>query len=118
MKKGAKVPRKGTSPVGTWHHASDWVLLVDFNINYCLPVPIAFTQLRTDITMSSNHLKKIILIELLCLCEENSESWHGTKINKYLTLKTIIECKGWSMEFFVVEVGAWGYCPKSFLCCL
>ena len=61
LKKGAKVPRKGTSPVGTWHHASDWVLLVDYNSN-CLPVPIAFTQLRTDITMLSNHLKKIILI--------------------------------------------------------
>ena len=66
----------------------------------------------------SNHLRKVILIELTCLCEENSESWHGTKINKYLALKTIIECKGWCMELFVVEVGARGYYSKSFLCCL
>ena len=35
---------------------------------------------------------------------KNSESWHGTKINKYLVLKTIIESKDWCMELFVVEL--------------
>ena len=45
------------------------------------------------------------------------ESWHGTKINKYLTLKAIIECKGWCVELFAVEVGARGYCSKSVLSC-
>ena len=115
---GAKWTCKRTPPNGTLHHASDWVLLVDFNSNYCLPVPTALTQLRTDITILSDHSKKVILIELTCLCEENSKSWHGTKIKKYLALKTIIECKGWCMKLFEVEVGARGYCSKSFLCCL
>ena len=45
------------------------------------------------------------------------ESWHGTKINKYLPLKTMIESKGWCVELFTVEVGATGYCSKSVLCC-
>ena len=45
------------------------------------------------------------------------ESWHGTKINKYLVLKTIIKSKGWCVELFAVEVGARGYCSKSVLCC-
>ena len=36
------------------------------------------------------------------------ESWHGTKINKYSALKTIIESKGWCVELFAVEVGARG----------
>ena len=45
------------------------------------------------------------------------EFWHGTKINKYLSLKTIIESKGCCVELFVVEVGARGYCSKSVLCC-
>ena len=36
--------------------------------------------------------------------KKNSESWQGTKINKYVVLKTIIESKGWFMELFVVEL--------------
>ena len=46
------------------------------------------------------------------------ESWHSTKINKYLALKTTTEFSGWSVELFAVEVGASGYCSKSVLCCL
>ena len=63
VKKGAKVPRKRTPPVGTLHHASDWVLLADLNSNYCFPVHIAFTQLRPDITIFSNSLRKVILVK-------------------------------------------------------
>ena len=44
-------------------------------------------------------------------------SWHGTKINKYLALKAIIESQGCCVELFAVEVGARGYCSKSVLCC-
>ena len=117
VKKGAKVPPKRSPPVGILHHASDWVLIADLNSNYCFPVHIAFTQLRPDITIFSNSLRKVILIELTCPCEENMESWHGTKINKYSALKTIIESKGWCVELFAVEVGARGYCSKSVLCC-
>ena len=43
------------------------------------------------------------------------EAWHGTKINKYLALKTMIESKGWCMELLAVEVGARGYWSKSVL---
>ena len=56
-------------------------------------------------------------MELTCWCEENMESWHGTNINKYLALKTIIESKGWCVELFAVEVGTRGYCSKSVLSC-
>ena len=76
------MPRKRT-PVGILHHGSDWILLADLNKTYCFPVQIAFTQLRPDIKIFSNSLRKIILIELTCPCEENMESSHGTKINKY-----------------------------------
>ena len=110
VKKGAKVPCKRTPPVGILHYASDWFLLEDLNSNYCFPVYTAFTQLRPDITIFSNSLRKIILIELTCPCEENMQSWHSTKINKYLALKTVIESNGWCVELFAVEVGARGYC--------
>ena len=109
--------RKRSPPVGILHHASDWVLIADLNSNYCFPVHIAFTQLRPDITIFSNNLRKVILIELTCPCEENMESWHSTKINMYLALKTIIESNGWCVELFAVEFGARGYCSKSVLCC-
>ena len=115
VRKRTKVPRKRTPPVGILHHASDWILLADLNKTYCFPVHIAFTQLRPDITIFSNSLRKVILIELTCPCEENMESWHGTKINKYSALKTIIESKGWCVELFAVEVCARGYCSTSVL---
>ena len=62
----------------------------DLNSNYCFPVNITSTQLRTGIAIFSNSLRKVILIELLCHCEENMESLHSTKTKKNLALKTII----------------------------
>ena len=114
VRKGVKVLRNRTPPVGILHHASDGILLADLNKNYYFPVHIAFTQLRTDITIFSNSLRKVILIELTCPYEENMESWHGTKVNKYLALKTIIASKGWCVELFAAEVGARGYCSKFY----
>ena len=66
------MPRKRT-PVGILHHGSDWILLADLNKTYCFPVQIAFTQLRPDIKIFSNSLRKVILIELTYPCEENKE---------------------------------------------
>ena len=49
VKMGTKVPCKRTSRAGISHQASDWVLLVDLDSNYCFPIHIAFTQLRAHI---------------------------------------------------------------------
>ena len=117
MRKGTKVPHKRTPPIGILNHASDRFLLADLNKIYCFPAHIAFTQLRSDIIIFSNSLRKVVFIELTCPCEENVESWHGTKINKYLALKGIIKSKCWCVELFAVEVGAREYCSKSVLCC-
>ena len=79
----AKVLYKRTPPVGTLHHGSDWDTLVDLNSNNWFPAHITFTQVRPDITIFFRRLRKVILIELTCSCEENMESWHGVKFNKY-----------------------------------
>ena len=92
MRKGTKLPRKRTPSVDILHHASDCILLADLK-TYCFPAHIVFTQLRPHITIVSNSLRKVIVIELTSPCEENMESWHGTQINKYSALKTIIESK-------------------------
>ena len=111
------MPCKRSPTVGILHHASSWVLIAERNSNYCFPVHIAFSQLRPDITIFSNNLRKVILTDLTCPCEENIKSWHSTKIHKYLALKTIIQSNGWRGEPFAVEVGDRGYCSKSVLCC-
>ena len=80
VKKGIKVPCKMSPSVGVLHHASDWVLLADLNSNYSFAVYTSFIQQRPDITNFSNSLRKVILIELTCPCEENMKSWHGTKM--------------------------------------
>ena len=103
---------KRTPPVGTIHPTSDWVLLEGLN-NNCFPVHITFTQLRHDITIFSNSLRRVIPNELTHPCEGNVKSWHSTKIKMYLTFKTIIESNGWCVELFAVELGA-----TSVLCCL
>ena len=116
VKKGAKLPHKRTPSVGILHHASNCVLLADLNSNFCFPFHIVFTQLRPDVTIFSNNLRKVILIELTCPCKDNMESWHSTKISKYLALKTIIESNNWCVELCAVKVGVRGYCSKSVLC--
>ena len=116
VKKGTKVSPKRTPPVGILHQASGWILLVDLDSNYCFPIHVAFTQLRPGITLFSNALRKVIIIELTSPCEETMESWHSTKINKYLALKTTIESNGWPVNPFVAEVSARGYCSLSRFC--
>ena len=61
LKKGTKVSRRRIPPVGVLHHLSDWVVLEDLNSNYYLPLHIAFTQLRPDITIFVTSLMLFLL---------------------------------------------------------
>ena len=117
VKKGTILKTKNSSPSGLLHQASDWVLLGDLDGTFSFPPHIVFTELRPDITIFSNTLKRVILIELTCPCEENMEARHNVKVNKYLPLKRVIKNKGWSIELFTVEAGTRGYCSRFVLCC-
>ena len=79
LKKGTKVKTKNSSPGGILHQASGWVGDLDGSFHF--PPHIAFTKLRPDITIFSSKLKRVILIELTCPCEENMEAWHNLKVN-------------------------------------
>ena len=77
---------KRIPPVSILHQASGWIVLADLNTNYCFPVDIAFNQLKVDITIFSNNLRKVILIELTWPSEEkfltsltSYQSQHGCK---------------------------------------
>ena len=108
---------KSSSPSRILHQASDWILLGHVDDTFSFPPHIAFTELGPDITIFSNKLKKVILIELTCLCEENMEAWNNAKINKYMQRKSVTENNGWIVDLFAVEAGARGYCSQSVLCC-
>ena len=69
VKTGTRLKNKNSSRSGTLHQASDWVLLGDLDGTFFFPPHIAFTELRPDITIFSNKLKRVILIELTCPCE-------------------------------------------------
>ena len=117
VKKRTKGKTKNSSSSGILHQASDWVLLGDLDGTFSFPPPIAFTELRPDITIFSNKLIRVIFIELTCPREENLEAWHNVKVNKSLPLKSVIENNGWSVGLFPVEVGTRVYCSRSVLCC-
>ena len=70
------------------------------------------------ITIFSNKLNRVILIELTCPCQENIEAWHKTKVNKYLSLKSVIENIGWTVYLLAVEFGTRGYCSSLVFSCL
>ena len=70
VKKGTRVKNKNSSPSGILHQASGSVLLGDLDGSFSFLPHIAFTELRPDITIFSNKLKRVILIELTCPCEE------------------------------------------------
>ena len=107
-----------SKPTGILHLSNDWKVVADTNKGYIFPVHIALSSLRPDIVIYSNCLKRVILIELTCPCEQNMESWHSTKLSKYSGLVNIISSNGWYCDLFAIEVGARGYCSRSVTTCL
>ena len=74
VKKETRVKNKQSSPTGILHQESDWVLLGDLDGTFSFPSHIAFTEPRPGITIFSNKLKRVILIELTYPFEENMEA--------------------------------------------
>ena len=78
--------------MGTLHQSVDWILKADLDKKYNFTLHITYTELCPDITIYSNSAKKVILIELNCLYEENMEKWHDHRsINTYIKVGNKIE---------------------------
>ena len=90
------------------YNLNDWKVVADLSDGYMFPGHIAVSALRPDIVIYSNTLKRVIIVELTCPCEENMESWHSTKLLKYSGLASVISCNGWYCDLFTIEVGARG----------
>ncbi|XP_057296267.1 uncharacterized protein LOC130625225 [Hydractinia symbiolongicarpus] len=116
---GKRLPTKKRAKIqGILHLASDWRLLSDLDSTLIVPPYLAVTQLRPDILSTSAMTKTVIILELTCPCEENMETWHGVKVDKYSSLCSVMRLNNWSVHFFAVEVGARGFCSETVRICL
>ena len=96
--------------------ASDWKLLIDFELNRIIfPPEICVTNERPDIIIWSTSLKKVILLELTCPAEEGILAAQHFKEARYLPLVQLIKLSGWKPVLFTMEVGARGFVAHSFL---
>ena len=83
VKSGTKFPKINNVSKGILHLASDWILLADVKGDYVLPFQLALTELHPDIVLFSKSSKRVVPLEWTYPCEENMESWHSQKLNKY-----------------------------------
>ena len=74
--------------------------------NTSLMVQIALTALCPDILMYSQSLRRVVIIELACPCEENMERWHSVKSNQICTTGAYHQKNCWGADLFPGEVGA------------
>ena len=114
VKAGSKPRSSKKLPlVGILHHASDWKLLSDCNSSLVIPPFITISTLRPDILLYSTKTRTVVIVELTCPCEENMETWHTKKFDKYASLCADIKLNRWSVHLFAIEVGARGYCSET-----
>jgi len=109
------VKKTGQTQHGILHLTSDWHLTADIapTNNYVFPPALALTLQRPDILLYSQSLKRVVLIELTCPCEERFEASQKYKLATYRNLIEQIKGNGWGVDYFPIEVGARGYCSTS-----
>ncbi|XP_057316863.1 uncharacterized protein LOC130657891 [Hydractinia symbiolongicarpus] len=91
VRAGKRLPTKRRSKIqGILHLASDWRLLSDLDSTLIVPPYLAVTQLRPDTPLTSAMTKTVIILELICSCEENMETWHGVKVDKHSSLCSVM----------------------------
>jgi hypothetical protein len=103
------------------HHEStifgkskDWQIYMDVgNQHYEFPPNVVVTSLCPDITVISESLKNIVLLELTVPWDTNIPKQHALKTNKYADLCASIRMRGYTCQFYAVEVGARGLTAKS-----
>ena len=88
VKAGMPTSSHKSKATGVLHHIRDWLFMSDLDSGFIFPGHIAIKSLRPDLIVFSNSVKRIIIIELTCPCEENMESWHSIKVadQQFLTI--------------------------------
>jgi hypothetical protein len=99
--------------------ANDWEFLMDEEHKQIVfPPQITETAKRPDITIFSERTKSVIIIELTVPMEENLSNAYARKKCKYQELVAECENRGWSTNYFPVEVGSRGFYNTSLSKCI
>ena len=78
-----------------------------------IPPDILVTPEKPDFVIINRLIKHITIIELTCPWEERLDEARRLKTEKYTPLVTDIQQKGFSVEYFPLEVGARGIINKA-----
>ena len=77
-----------------------------------IPPDVLVTAEKPDLVIINRLINHLVVIELTCPWEENLEDARQRKTNKYAPLINDIAQKGFSVEYFPLEVGARGIINK------
>jgi len=109
------VKRPRHKDFGLLEQARDWIC--DFDLpefhstaSYRFPYNIDIESLRCDGYIVSPSLKVCLILELTAPMEENIETWHRDKLEKY----NQISSPDWSFHYLIFEVGCRGFIPSRF----
>ena len=100
--------------MGIMTTAKDWKVVADLDKQLKFPQEVQVqTQLRPDLIMYSNSIKRIIWWELTCPSEERISESHELKLDRYANLQVDCQTAGWSCYNIAIEVGARGFVAES-----
>ena len=100
--------------MGIMTAAKDWMVVADLDKQLRFPQEVQVqTQLRPDLIMYSNSIKRIIWWELTCPSEERISVSHELKLDRYANLQGDCQTAGWSCYNMAIEVGARGFVAES-----
>ncbi len=100
--------------------ARDWEVYCDLkeerqnDTKFAFPQFVSLTSFKPDLVILSKSTKTCIVWELTAPLEENIESRHSSKVDKYLKELVQNAQSGWTIKVVCGEVGAKGWIPPRF----
>ena len=83
-----------------------------------IPADILCTLERPDVVLVERNLRRIVLLELTCSFESNSDKANLTKKKKYRFIKTDLEKAGFRVDLVPFEIGSRGHINRRNRCTL
>ena len=108
VKSGTKLSKSTNVFEGILHLTSDWILLADIEDDYLSPYQFTIRELQPDIVLFLKSSKRAVLLELTCPCEENTDSQHCQKLNRFTPHDKVIEGNSQAVDPFAIEFGYLG----------
>ena len=90
-----------------------WQVATDSKYNFIFPTEMALTTKRPDIVIWTVKAKKVFVIELMVLFEENFDWPHQRKMEKFEDLREECVRNDWITNVFPIEVGCRGFIANS-----